>query len=98
MQAPTPRPIQPGFTTWRPQNPSNMAPARPTNAPKAAVAGPYAPRGPLQWLGVAWAVLVWSLCRHFGYCHLNAPPGRGWGPKRRKSLWHPPEKEGTRAV
>ena len=27
VQAPTPRPIQPGFTTWRPQNPSIMAPA-----------------------------------------------------------------------
>ena len=51
VQAPTPRPIQPGFTTWRPQNPSNMAPARPTNAPKVVLGGPYAPGGPLGSLG-----------------------------------------------
>ena len=57
MQAPTPRPIQPGFTTWRPQNTSNMAPARPTNAPKMVLGGPYAPGGPLGslgWRGICW--------------------------------------------
>ena len=57
VQAPTPRPIQPGFTTWRPQNPSIMAPARPTYAPKTVVGGPYAPWGPLGSLG--WRGLCW---------------------------------------
>ena len=83
VQAPTTRPIRPlaalaavvGGHLIRPL----LSPIWPTHAPKAAVAGPYAPRGPLQWLGVAWDVLVWSLCRHFGYCHLNAPcPAWAW--------------------